>query len=107
MMPFRVPAIISALLLCVSVKVYAQATGRIHGRVLDQTGAALPVVTIDLVVNSRELIAITDEAGVYRFDAVPRGIAELTFRLLDFGVRRRSVSATSGVSVNVDVVRCV
>ena len=31
------------------------------GRVLDQTGAALPGVTIDLLVNSRQLTAVTDE----------------------------------------------
>ena len=44
-----------------AVNVYAQATGRVSGRVLDQTGAALPGVAIDLVVNSRELTTTTDE----------------------------------------------
>src|SRR5258706_15582375 len=103
-MRFRIPAILSALLVCFAVNVYAQATGRVSGRVLDQTGAALPGVTIDLVINARELTTVTDATGGYRFDAVPPGSAELTFRLLNFSVRRRSVSVTGGASVNADVV---
>ena len=103
-MSLRIPTIFFALLLCIGVNVYAQAPGRVSGRVLDQTGAALPGVAIDLVVNSRELTAVTDDTGAYRFDAVPAGSAELTFRLLNFSVLRRSVSVTNGASVNADVV---
>ena len=99
-----VPPILSALLFCIVVNVYAQETGRVSGRVLDQTGAALPGVAIDLLVNARELTTVTDNTGGYRFDAVPPGSANLTFRLLNFSVRRRSVSVTGGASVNADVV---
>ena len=101
---FRIPTVLSVMLLCTSVEVYAQAPGRVSGRVLDQTGAALPGVTIDLVVDARELTAVTDDTGAYRFDAVPPGNAELTFRLLNFSVLRRSVSVTNGATVNADVV---
>ena len=62
-MRFRTPTIFTALFLCISINGYAQATGRVWGRVLDQTGASLPGVTIDLVVNSGELTAITDDKG--------------------------------------------
>ena len=103
-MRFRIPTILAALLLCSPSTSHAQTTGRVSGRVLDQTGAALPGVAIDLVVNSRELTAVTDDTGAYRFDAVPAGSAELTFRLLNFSVLRRSVSVTNGASVNADVV---
>ena len=65
-MPLRISATLSALLLFLAVNAYAQATGRVRGFVFDQTGAALPGVTIDLVVNSRELTAVTDETGAYR-----------------------------------------
>src|SRR5262245_34669102 len=75
-MSLRIPTIFFALLLCIGVNVYAQAPGRVSGRVLDQTGAVLPGVAIDLVVNSRELTAVTDDTGAYRFDAVPVGSAE-------------------------------
>ena len=100
----RMPAILPVLLLSIGVNVYAQATGRVSGRVLDQTGAALAGVAIDLAVGSGELTAITDETGAYRFDAVPPGNAELTFRLLNFSVLRRSVGVTTGGSVTADVV---
>jgi hypothetical protein len=103
-MRFRTAAILLALLPWGAVNVYAQATGRVSGRVLDQTGAALPGVAIDLVVNARELTTVTDATGGYAFDAVPPGSAELAFRLLNFSVRRRSVSVTGGASVNADVV---
>jgi len=103
-MRFRLSTILWVLLLCPDISVYAQATGLVTGRVLDQTGAALPGVTIDLVVNSRELTAVTDDTGAYRFDAVPPGSAELTFRLLNFSVLRRSLNITNGGSVNADAV---
>ena len=103
-MCLRIPAISFVLLLFLAVNAHAQAPGRVSGRVLDQTGAALPGVAIDLVVNSRELTAVTDDTGAYRFDAVPSGSAELTFRLLNFSVLRRSVSVANGASVNADVV---
>src|SRR5690349_1300728 len=100
----RIPTILSALLFCIYVEASAQSTGRVSGRVLDQTGAALPGVTIDLVINSRELTAVTDDSGAYRFDAVPPGNAELTFRLLNFSVLRRSVGVTNGAPAIVDAV---
>ena len=100
----RIPTILSTLLLWIGVNAYAQTTGRVSGRVLDQTGAALPGVTIDLVVNSRELTAATDDTGAYRFDAVPLGSAELTFRLLNFSVLRRSVGVTNGAPAIADAV---
>jgi hypothetical protein len=93
-----------SVLLCGTGHASAQSGGRISGRVLDQTGAALPGVTIDLLVNSHELTAATDEAGRYGFDGVPAGDAELTFRLLNFSVLRRTVAVTTGASVTVDAV---
>src|SRR5688572_20596270 len=103
-MSLRIPTILFSLLFCIGINVYAQTPGRVSGRVLDQTGAALPGVAIDLVVNSRELTAVTDDTGTYRFNAVPAGSAELTFRLLNFSVLRRSVNVATGASVNADVV---
>jgi hypothetical protein len=82
----------------------AQATGRISGRVLDQTGAVLPGVAIDLVVNGQELrTTTTDENGAYRFEGVPAGSAELTCRLLNFSVIRRTIAVASGQTVSSDI----
>ncbi len=92
------------MLLAMATIVSAQDTARVTGQVLDQTGSALPGVAIDLLVGSRELTATTDGAGAYQFDNVPPGTAELTYRLLNFSVLRRSVSVAAGASVTADVV---
>ena len=49
-MSFRVAAIVVGLLLVIASAAGAQQTGLVAGRVLDQTGAVLPGVTIDLLV---------------------------------------------------------
>ena len=90
------------VLLAIGVDAGAQTTGRVSGRVLDPTGAVLPGVAID--VNSGELTTTTDSAGVYRFDAVPPGSAELTFRLLNFSVLRRVLAVSPGAAVAFDAV---
>jgi hypothetical protein len=100
----RIAAIVAAVVIASALPVRAQATGRVAGRVRDQTGAVLPNVAIDLVVNSAEQTVVSDAEGRYRFDNVPAGTAELTFRLLNFGVLRRTVSVSSGGSVTVDTV---
>ncbi len=93
-----------ALALLIASAVDAHGQGRVAGRVLDQTGAVLPGVAIDLVANQMELTTITDAEGRYEFGTVPAGTAELTFRLLNFGVLRRLVSVTNGASVTSDNV---
>lgn len=103
-MAFRITAIVIALLLVLTSRASAQVSGRIAGRVLDQTGAVLPGVTIDLVVKATELTTTTDAEGQYRFDAVPPGSAELTFRLLNFSVFRRTVKVSGGASMAQDAV---
>ena len=97
---------------------FAQTTGAVSGRVLDQTGAPLAGVTIDLRPSSAEAglktgghprgggqaTAVSDERGHYRFDAVAEGPAELTFRLLNFTVVRRAATVVAGQAHTVDAV---
>ena len=89
----RITAFIVVVVLVSALPALAQ-TARVTGRVVDQTGSLLPGVTIDLVVGGTELTATTDDQGVYRFDSVPNGAAELTFRLLNFSIVRRIVNVT-------------
>ena len=105
-MRFRLATFLTVALLLISVSAHADSLGRVSGRVLDQTGAALPGVAIDLVlvVNGLELTTVTDNVGGYRFEDVPPGDAELTYRLLNFSVLRRSITVGRGVAVNADVV---
>jgi hypothetical protein len=86
-----------------ALSAFAQ-TNRVTGRVLDQTGSVLPGVTIDLVVQGTELTATTDNDGRYLFDNVPAGAAELTFRLLNFNVARRTLNLASAVLTMPDIV---
>ena len=87
----------------------AQPLGQVSGRVVDQTGIALPGVRIDLEPlpdpqGEREQTQITDADGRYAFTAVPPGSAELTYRLLDFNVVRRSVTVRAGQSTTQNLV---
>jgi hypothetical protein len=91
---------------------FAQA-GSIAGRVTDQTGAALPGVTVDLVVDAREQSTQTDATGNFAFQGVAAGSAELTFRLINFSILRRkvamgtaalTVNAVLALSMNADVI---
>jgi hypothetical protein len=100
---FKIIATVAALLLMVT-GADAQSPGRVGGRVLDQTGAVLPGVVVDLVVNTTQLTTTTDVDGRYQFEAVPSGRGELTFRLLNFGVLRRSVTVSDGAVVTSDNV---
>jgi hypothetical protein len=91
------------VLLCSSSVALAQSTARVSGRVLDQTGAALPGVAIDLVAGATALSTTTDEQGQYVLDGVPTGRAELTYRMLNFSVTRQTIALTSGELVNANV----
>lgn len=104
MMRFKTTILLSIILFAVTLAANAQSTGQVTGRVVDQTGAALPGVAIQLIANNREVTATTDDGGRYRFDDVPAGDAELTFRMLNFSVLRRTVTVAGGVSVTADAM---
>jgi hypothetical protein len=80
----------------------AQPRAAVAGKVCDQTGAALAGVSVDLVTPSGTQTSMTDDSGSYRFDAVSPGGAELTFRLINFTVQRRSIALTAGQTAAVD-----
>jgi hypothetical protein len=100
----RITTFVTGLLLSLASTAGAQTPGRVTGRVLDQTGGVLPGVTIDLVIDAAELTTTTDDEGRYLFDGVPPGSAELTYRLLNFGVVRRTVDVAAGASIAADIV---
>jgi hypothetical protein len=100
----RPALLLAAILAFAGSYASAQTPGRIGGRVVDQTGAPLPAVSIDLMVHSKEVMTSTDAAGLYRFESVPAGHAELTYRLLNFSLLRRKVMVVAGGSVKADAV---
>jgi hypothetical protein len=103
-MRLRITTFVLGVLLFCGPLASAQQTGAVSGRVLDQTGGSLAGVTIDLVTGATELTTVSDAAGAYRFEGAPLGPAELTFRLLNFTVLRRTVSLVGSQSVTVDAV---
>ena len=65
----------------------------VSGRVLDQTGAVLPgvSVTLDSRGGGAPREEVSDANGHYQFGDVPDGQAEVSFRLINFGTVRRSL----------------
>jgi hypothetical protein len=108
----------TTLMVCVTlvaaVRLASAQTGHIVGQVWDQTGGALPGVTIELASGGGRHTATTGATGAFRFDGVDAGTADLTYRLINFTVFRRSVlvvagqtataSATLTLALSADVV---
>jgi TonB dependent receptor/TonB-dependent Receptor Plug Domain/Carboxypeptidase regulatory-like domain len=83
---------------------FAQRTGSVGGRVADQTGAALPGVTVELTTSDGETSTVSDGRGDFRFEGVRIGLVELTFRLINFTLLRRTADVRTGEVSTVDVV---
>jgi hypothetical protein len=96
------------LMLCLAleaaVRVAAAQTGTVTGRVSDQTGGALAGVTIELVHAAGGQTTTTNEAGAFRFDRVTPGAVELTYRLINFSVLRKTVTVSGGHPAPADAV---
>ncbi len=78
--------------------------GTITGTVSDETGGVLPGTSVTLQVGgaSGALDTVTDDAGAFRFENVPVGVAELTWRLINFSTVRRTVTIIGGEAVVAD-----
>jgi hypothetical protein len=90
--------------LFVSVRASAQATGSVTGTVSDDTGGILPGVSVTLTSAGSQTLSetVTDATGTYRFDNVPAGAAEVTFRLINFSTGRRPVTVTAGATATAN-----
>src|SRR5688572_22095013 len=93
------------LLLLAQTPAWAQNPGSIAGTVEDDTGGVLPGVTVSVAVAGAPPIAdtVTDASGAYRFDKIPAGAAELTFRLINFSSGRRIVTVAPGATTTANV----
>src|SRR5262245_44831023 len=97
--------ILFGLLMTFTSPVTAQGTGSVTGRVIDQTGGALPGVTIELSIPGQvPTTTTTDGLGRYRLDGVPGPIADLTFRLINFSVLRRTFDIAEGATTTADAM---
>jgi hypothetical protein len=100
---------IAILALVTLVPTAALAQGVVTGTVSDETGGVLPGVNVSLLPagQSAALETVTDGSGVYRFDKVPVGSAELTIRLINFSTVRRAIAVTQGGTATANAVMLV
>ena len=102
-------AAIAMLLGCTHA--FAQQTaGNITGRVLDQQGAAIPGATVTAKSPSTGFVRteVSDAEGVYRLNALPVGLYDLTIELAGFTTVARkdiivAVSQTTTVDFNLKI----
>ncbi len=78
--------VVATLLIMASVAPgFAQQTGEIQGRILDNSGAVLPGVTVTLSATDRApLTAVSSETGTFLFPRLPIGVYSLKFELAGF-----------------------
>ncbi|MEZ5293587.1 MAG: TonB-dependent receptor [Vicinamibacterales bacterium] len=104
----RVCGLVLGMLLAASAS-FAQVsatTGSINGKVTDNTGGVLPGVTVTASSPSMQGVRsdVTNEAGEYRFPAVPPGDYKLVFELAGFGtVNREGVRVGLGFTATVNI----
>jgi hypothetical protein len=79
----------------------------IEGRVTDESGGALPGVAVTITsaaLQARQMEAVTDDAGRYRFTTLPGGEYTATFTLTGFRtVARQKMNLDAGFVATVDV----
>ena len=90
--------------LCAVPSAFAQATGTINGRVVDQADAVLPGVTISLKNSDTGATrtTVTNGQGVYSVPALDRGIYEMVAELTGFASATRKVELIAGSTVAQD-----
>jgi hypothetical protein len=106
-------AALTPLLLVASVLLPAAAgaqsatnTSGIEGKVMDESGAVLPGVTVTIAspsLQAPQLEGVTDEGGRYRFTALPRGVYTVNFSLQGFQkITRPEVNVDAGFIATLD-----
>jgi len=85
----------------------AQTTGRITGKITDESGAVLPGVTVEARSPSFQGVrtAVSDGAGLYRLTLLPPGAYDVTFALQGFGTETRTpVTVSLGKEVALEII---
>jgi hypothetical protein len=65
----------------------------VTGNVTDETGGALPGVTVELKGTGDPIVAVTDGEGRYAFDNMSPGTYQLSMRLVNFATVTHDVLA--------------
>lgn len=88
---------------------FGQTTGSVTGRVVDETDLTIPGVTVEIngMTMDMEAETVTGIDGAYRFDGVPPGLAEVSFKLINFSTVRREVNVTAGGLATADAMMTI
>ncbi len=104
------PLCLVAVFLCASVTLGQVRTGAIDGKVVDESGAVMPGVTVTLggenVLGTPT--AVTQQDGSFRFRALEPGTYNLTFQLSGFAdFRREGILIAGARTITVDATMSV
>jgi Carboxypeptidase regulatory-like domain len=93
----------TVLLLLIAVTAVEGQTGRITGRVLDNSGAPIPGVTITVVVGRQPRSTVTDDEGRFSIP-VPSGVYTVTAEMRGFATfRQPNVRVVQGQSASLTI----
>jgi hypothetical protein len=98
--------VLAVTALASTVSAQSGPTGALNGRVVDQSRAAVPGVTVTVTHTATNSVrtGITNSEGLYTLPALPTGTYELTFLLEGFRpVRRQGVLVEAAVPRTIDV----
>ena len=95
-------SIVCAAAIWLSASVTFGQTSTVEGTVRDETGGALPGVSVELRGGAAPALTVTDGQGRYRIDAVAPGRYQVTFTLINFAITRRDATVVSGGTARVD-----
>ena len=108
-MPRRTAALVLATFFALASAALAQniSSSSIDGIVSDDTGGALPGVTVTITspaLQVPQLVQTTDAAGHYRFIDLPRGTYTLRFEIQGFDpLVRQNLEVNAGFAARVNV----
>ncbi|MGB2714008.1 MAG: TonB-dependent receptor [Vicinamibacterales bacterium] len=103
---FHAILLLAAILVAASGPAYAQATaGTVFGKVTDDTGGALPGVTV--IISGTGLLqpmkAVTATSGGYQIPSIPIGVYSISFELHGFNTLvRQGVRVTTDANAQID-----
>ena len=104
---YRFTLVLSVCLLLLAPIVVAQTTGTIEGTVTDQSGGALPGVTVEITSPNLQgtRVATTGNDGRFRFVSVPPGAYKVTANLSGMGTvsKTGNVTLDSTLTVNMQM----
>jgi outer membrane receptor protein involved in Fe transport len=92
-------------MLGLAVSVASAQTASVSGVVRDETGGALPGVTVELrLAQAAPIVVVTDAQGAFRVAAPAAGHYQVAFTLINFATTRRELDVPVGGTARLDIV---